>query len=157
MKKTISLLLVLVMCLALCACGAPKITAETVEKAFESCEGTLELETSGDKVTGFTYTVQGVNADDLVDKSYAREAIASILTGDTSKITVGQIKVGKGLLALMAVEVLFNGDDKDFSSSALVEKLLSAASDGTTLEYGEWKVSVEVKLDTDSIVIKAAS
>jgi hypothetical protein len=51
MKKALSLLLVLVMCLSLCACGAPK----TFEEAVTMAEAKLE-EWDSQKYNGYRYT-----------------------------------------------------------------------------------------------------
>ena len=157
MKKVMSMLMVLVMCLSLCACGGNELTAAKVEEALADCNGTLNMETSGDKVTSFTYVVEGVNAEDLVDKAYSRKAIANVLSGDTSKITLGQVKVSKAIAPLMKIEVLFNGDSDNFDANAFVEKILGIICDGNTAEYDGWVVTAEVDQASDSILIKAVS
>lgn len=156
MKKTISLLLALVMCLSLGACGGTKLTVAKVEAALADCDGTLKMETSGNKVTGFTYTVESINAEDLVDRGYTREAIVTVLTGDPSKITLGQVRVSRAITPLMGIETLFTGDD-DFDADAFVEKILDIACDGKTADYNGWSVSAEVDQENDCIVIAVAS
>ena len=160
MKKKISLILALVLCLTLCfsACSSAKnLTKAEVKEALADCDGTLDLETSGDRVTGFTYVVKGVNADDLLDKNYTRKAIADVLSGDTSKITFGQVKVSKAVSPLMNIDVLLGGDQGDFNSDAFVEKILGIACDGKTAEYNGWTVSAVVDQENDSITIKVVS
>ena len=157
MKKVLSMILALIMCLSLCACGGTKLTAAEVNEALANCDGILNLETSGNNVTGFTYVVEGVNAEYLVDKEYTREAIEAVLTGDTSQITFGQIKVCKAIAPLMSIEALLSGVDDNFSSNAFIKKILSITCDGKTVEYDGWAVSVEVDHDNDSIIIKVVS
>lgn len=154
MKKVLSLLLATVLCLSLCACGgAVKLTAKEVESALADCKGTLNLETSGNNVIGFTYVVEGVNADDLVKKEYTREAIRTILSGDTSKTTLGQVRVGKAISPLMSIDVLLGGDEKEFNSEAFIEKMLDIACDGDSVNYGDWTVYAVVSQKKDSITI----
>ena len=158
MKKLMSLILVLILCLSLCACGgSSKLTAADVEEALSECDGTLNLETSGDEVTGFTFTVEGVNADDLVDKKYSRDAINAILSGDTANTTYGQYKVCKGFLPLMSIEVLFGGNEKNFNSGAFIEKLLGIVCDGNSAQYDGWVVTAKVDQGSDSITISVNS
>lgn len=158
MKKYIALILVLVLCLSLCACGgSAKLTAGDVKEALADCDGTLNVETSGDNVTSFTYVVEGVNADDLVDKEYSRNAIATVLTGDSSKITLGHLKVSKAISPLMSIDVLLGGNEDDFNSDAFVDKILGIICDGKTAEYNGWTVSATVDQDSDSITILVIS
>lgn len=158
MKKAISLVLAMVMLLCLCACGAGKITESAIREAMADCDGKLTVEGPADDVTGFTYVLEGVNAEDLVDKNYCQEAIAAILSGDTSVITIGHIKVSKAISALMAVDLLLSGEDEgSFDSSAYVNTLLGIICDGKSQNYGNWTVSVTVNKEADSITIKVAS
>ncbi len=158
MKKTISLLVAFVMCLSLCACGGKaKLTTADVEEALVDCDGTLNLETSGDNVISFTYVVEEVNADDLVDKEYSRNAIAAILAEDNSKITMGQIMVSRAIQPLMNINALLNNDQDDFKADAFVEEILGIICDGKTVEYNGWAVSTEVDQDGDKLTISVIS
>ncbi len=158
MKKFLSLIMVLTIMLSICACGSKaKLTTADVEEAFVDCHGTLNLETSGDNVTSFTYVVEGVNADDLMDKEYSHNAIAAILTGDASKITMGQVMVANAISPLMNIDVLLGGDKDDFNSDAFVGKILGIICDGKTAEYDGWAVSAEVDQDSDNITISVVS
>lgn len=158
MKRTFFALLVVALCLCLCACGgAKKLTAQEVETAMAECNGTLNLETSGDQVTGFTYVVEDINADDLMDKSYARDAVMAMASGDTANITFGQYKVTKAFLPLMSIEALLGDDGDDFSATALIEKLLGVICEGNTIRYDGWTVSATVDQAGDSITIRVAS
>lgn len=157
MKKVISLLLALVLCLSLCACySGKKLTTTDVEEALVNCDGTLNMETSGDKVTSFTYVVENVNADDLMDKEYTRKAIYAMLSGDTSKITIGQLQVCKAISPLVNIEALFESED-DFDAEAFVGKMLSIVCDAKTVEYDGWAVFTKVDQDNDRIVINVVS
>ena len=158
MKKVISLLLVFALCLSLCACGGgKKITAKAVEEAVADCDGTLNMDASGDKVTGFTYVVEDVNADDLMDKDYCRTAMSNVLSGDTSKITFGQIKVSKAISAVMCVEGLFASEKENSDVSGFVDTILGMICNGNTADHGDWTVSVDVDQANDSITIHANS
>lgn len=67
MKKAISLLLALVMCLSLCACGGGNDTPETTEASPKSSE--LKV---GDTATGqlFDITIQSVEAIDKIENGF---------------------------------------------------------------------------------------
>ena len=157
MIKTISLILTLVLCLSLTACGAATLTTTKVEQALADCDGKLDMQTSGDKVTGFTYTVEGVNAKDLVDKKYSRKAVDAVMAGDPDKITFGQWKAAKAIAPLMSIDVLLGGDKGNFNSNAFIEKLLGVICDGKTVEYDGWAVSAKADQDSDSITISVVS
>ena len=158
MKKKLSLLLAVSMCLCLCACGSStKLSVSDVNEAFADCDGTLETETSGDSVTSFTYVVEGVNADNLVDREYTLEAIESIMSGDTSKVTMGQYMVSKAVLPVMSIEVLLGGEEENFVTDAFLNRILSIVCDGGTVEYDGWSVSSSVDIANDSITIYAVS
>ena len=158
MKKVFSVILALVMCLSLCACsGGLKLSAEDVEEALADCEGTLDLETSDNNVTSFTFVIEDVNADDLVNKEYLIEAITTILEGDTSKVTLGQVNACKAVIALFNINNLFTKEDDDSDALALVEKTTGIICDGNTVEYDGWSVSSKVDLNSDRITIMVDS
>ena len=156
MKKIMSLVLVIAMCLSLCACGATLPVAD-VEEALADCDGTLNLETSGDGVKSFTFVAEGVNAKSIVDKEYTREAITTLMTGDFSKITVGQINASKAIYPVMCIDALLNGDSEDFDSNMFVEDILNIICDGNTAQYDGWKVSAVVDQENNSITITVSS
>ncbi len=158
MKKAISLLLALVLCLSLCACGTAKLTTAEVEQALADCDGKLDMQASGDNVTGFTYTVEGVNADELTDRNYSRNAINTVLGGDTSKITIGQLKVAKAVSPIMSIITLLDsGKEGDFNTEAFTESLLDIMCDGKVAQYNGWEVSAQIDQTSDSIIISVVS
>ena len=159
MKKLLAFNLAIVLCLSLCACGGPKqYTPAQVEEALSQCTGTLEMETSGDYVTSFTYVVEDVNAEDLLDREYAKEAITAVLAGDIGNITFGQVKVCTAIMPLMSLDVLFEGtSDAEFEEEAFVDKMLDIACDGKSMTSNGWTVTAEVDVENDTITIHAAS
>lgn len=157
MKKAVSLLLSIGMCLCLCACGSVNLSVADVTEAFADCDGTLETETSGNNVTSFTYVVEGVNADSLLDREYIREAVEAIMDGDASQITMGQLMVSKAVLPVMSIDVLLGEEEENFSSDAFLEKIIGIICDGNMVEYDGWNVSTSVDVSNDSITIYAVS
>lgn len=158
MKKAISLMLTLLLCLTLCACGGGgiQLTTEEVEAAFDDGGGTLEMKTSGTKVKGFTYVVEGLDTENLSDADYCRTAIYNILSGDTSKITVGQIKVSRAFTPVICAATLFE-QDESFDASAFTESVLSIVCDGKTVDYDGWKLSAQIDWSSGNITVSAKS
>lgn len=158
MKRVISLALVVVLCLSLCACGgAVKLTEEKVKNALADCEGALSMEKAGKKVVSFTYVVKDINADDLMDRQYTYKAISLLASGNTGKMTFGHFKVLNAVLPLLQIDVLLGGNKKIEYVDVMVDKVLGIICDGKTENYGGWTVSAVVDQDADSITIKVVS
>lgn len=157
MKKLIALLMAVVLCLSLCACGNTKLTVAEVEDALADCDGTLNLDTSGDSVTGFTYKVEDVNADDLTDKSYVRDSVTMLLNGNAQDMTYGQYKVARAAYVVVAIEVLFEGNNADFNADAFTEKTLGIICDGNTVKYDNWHISADIDTTNDCMTISVVS
>ena len=75
MKKTISLLLALVMCLSLCACGGGNNTSETTEAPIEETKITKE-----ELLSTATPMTQDIVEQILADKNYAKTLISNTYT-----------------------------------------------------------------------------
>lgn len=166
MKKNIAILLAFLMCLSLCACGGQnekieftgkKITVADIETALKSCDGTLNVETSDEYVTEFTYVVEDISADYLEDREFTREAFYTILSGDTSNVTGLQIDVAQAFSAVMCIDDLLSEESGTFDIEILVDRVLDIICDGTTANYNGWKVSSKIDHDDDSITIKVTS
>lgn len=138
-------------------CGSVNLSVADVTEAFADCDGTLETETSGNNVTSFTYVVEGVNADSLLDREYIREAVEAIMDGDASQITMGQLMVSKAVLPVMSIDVLLGEEEENFSSDDFLEKIIGIICDGNMVEYDGWNVSTSVDVSNDSITIYAVS
>lgn len=157
MKKFLSMVLTLVLCLSLCACGGPvKLTEEKITNALANCEGTLNLESSGRKVVAFTYVVEEVNAEELVDRSYTYKAVAAATAGKTSQMTYNQFEVVKAFTPLLAIDVLVTGGEET-DLDATMDRLLGIICDGNTENYDGWKVSAVVDQENNSLIIKVVS
>lgn len=157
MRKGLCLFLALILCLSLCACGNTKLTAAEVEEALADCDGTLNLNASGDKLTGFTYKVEDVNADDLTDKSYVRDAVTMLLNGNTQDMTFGQYKVTRAAYAVFAIEALFEGENADFNADTFLEKTLGIICAGNTVKYDSWHISADIDTINDCMTISVVS
>ena len=158
MKKILAMVLALVLCLSLCACGGTrKLTEEEITSELADCKGTLNLETRGKKVVSFTYVVEDVNANHLIDRQYTYKAMALFIAGDTAKMTLGQFKVIRPVTPLLHIDRLLAGNHKIESLDMMVNDILDIICDGSTVNYGGWKVSAVVDLDADSITIKVVS
>lgn len=158
MKKILAMMMALMMCLSLCACGGTaKLTEAEVTNALADCDGVLNVETDGSNVVGFTYVVEEVNADDLIDKDYTREAVDALLSGKVSEMTFGQFKVSKAFSPLVCIEALLTGESDDFDANTMTDKLLGVICDGKTAEYDNWKLSAVVDQENDSMTISVVS
>ncbi|MGM9601984.1 MAG: hypothetical protein ACI3W5_10470 [Faecousia sp.] len=154
MKRLVSIILAVVLCLSLAACsGGTKLTEKEITDALADCKGTLNVEKEGSEVIGFTFVVEKVNAKDLVNKSYSRKAIEAVAAGDMQTVTIGQVKVSKAFAALMAIDTLLEKEEGDFNSNAFVEKILAIACDGKSQQYDGWTVSAKVDQESDSMTI----
>jgi len=158
MKKVITLFLVFAVCLSLCACGnnknsSPKLTITAVEEALADTNGKLDMETSGEHVTSFTYIMEDVNVDDLSDREYTINAINELLTGNQSKITLNQVKVCGPVVATMGIVSLLNDSDSENVSEEYLDMIFDVACNNETIEINGWTVSSQMDLDNDSIII----
>ncbi len=143
------------MCLTLCACGdgGVQLTTDEVEAAFDDVDGTLDMKTSGKYVRSFTYTVDELDTKNLSDAAYCKTAIYNILSGDTSKITGGQVKVSRAFTPVFCAATLF-GQDESFDASTFIESVLSIVCDGKTVDYDElelWQQVTFERKQSDSI------
>lgn len=156
MKKVISLTLTLLLCLTLCACGGGgiQLTTDEVEAAFGDVDGMLDMKTSGKYVRSFTYTVDELDTEKLSDAAYCKTAIYNILSGDTSKITGGQVKVSRAFTPVICAATLFE-QDESFDASAFIESVLSIVCDGKTVDYDGWKLSAQIDWSSGSITVSA--
>lgn len=167
MKKLISiLLLICTLTICLSSCGnngndennnndnRVKITESAIRSKLSDEDGTLTIEGASDDVMSLTYVVTNINASKLIDKSYTREAVNTLLT-DSSKITYGELKVCNAFSATSNVVSLFTNDDSEFDSNAYTDEILSIICDASTKTYGDWKVSATIDKDADSITIVA--
>ena len=151
MKRTLAIFMVLVL-FFLCACGAVKLTPAEVEDAFGGSNYTLEMETSGDKVKSFTIVVEEVNAENLVDRQYAYEAIYTLLA-DSSQLTGYQYDVCLAFVPLMEIQQLFGVgmDEENFDPEEYVEGLMDVICDEKAVTYSGWKVTPEIDQARNSI------
>ena len=153
-KKTISFVLILVLCISFSACGGKvKLTTTDVETALADRPGTLDIETSGDNVKRFTYTADNINAEGLIDREYSLEAIALLSSGNTSEMSPNHLYVCNAFLDLMCIDGLFRDNEDEFDTLEYVEELLDVICDGKTLQYDGWSISTDVNQDSDSITI----
>ena len=159
MKKVLVFVLVAVLCVSMCSCfsGAKKITVAEVESKLSSENGDLDMETKGDYVTGFTYTVEEVNSEKMSDKSYVREAIYLLASENSDQITINQLDACRAAVNVMSVVALLTEDEGDFNAEQWVEDILEIACDGKTAEYNGWTVSVSVDTVNDTATIIAKS
>ena len=167
MKKIISIVLVVFMLtLSLAACGGKdnsaekgsgiKLTEAEIRSELAENSGTLTIEGESDNVTSFTFVVNNVNASNLVNKEFTREAVNVLLT-NSSKIPYGQLKACNGFNAVMAVCGLFEEDEGDFDANAFTETVLSIICNNQKQTYENWTVSATVNTADDSITVSAVS
>ena len=161
MKKAISLVLALVLCIGLCACSkeaavdtptAKKLSVSEVKTALDGNGWQLDIQSAGDQVTRFTVTISSINAENLLDKSYARNAINHLLQGVARP---QEYQVCMGILPVMQVISIFDKTSQE--TDAFYEKVLSVICDGKVLEYDGWSISSSVNQSTDSITITATT
>ncbi|MBQ4349114.1 MAG: hypothetical protein IJC79_05820 [Clostridia bacterium] len=157
MKKSIILLLTVVLCLALCACGTTQnFSVADLEKSLEGKNGVLNVETSGKTIKEFTYVVKDVNAEKLYDKSFCEKTFYEVLKGNTMNLTYNELKSMGAFIPLMSiVNLLENSDDTEFDYIQYTEELLGIVCDGNTQKYNEWSVSADIDVANDSITILA--
>ena len=160
--------LVLVVCVSvLASCGkkddgsAEKnkiiVTEAQINEKLSDSDGELTIEGSYDNVTSFTYVVSGVDASNLSNKTFIKNAVTVLLT-DSSQLTFGQYKVCKAFSAVMYTCDLFDkDDDADFDSDEYIDEILAILCDGTDKTYENWTVSAKVNVSEDSITVSAVS
>ncbi|MBQ7296295.1 MAG: hypothetical protein IJW86_08935 [Clostridia bacterium] len=157
MKKSIILLLTVILCLTLCACGTTQnFSVADLEKSLEGKNGVLNVETSGKTIKEFTYVVEDINAEKLSDKSFCENAFYEVLNGNTMNLTYNELKSMGAFIPLMSiVNLLKNSDDAEFDYRQYTEELLGIVCDGNTQKYNEWSVSADIDVVNDSITILA--
>ena len=153
MKKILTVVFAMLLCLSLISCGNLKLSESDVTSALENCGGTLDMTTEGGSVSEFTYVVTKVNADDLTDKGYAREAMDATLSGNTSSMTYGQYQAAKAMLPIISILALLEGDSDDFDANAFINDVLSIICDGKTVTVKNWEVSSSLDTGSDKITI----
>lgn len=165
MKKIISVLLIIfVTAVSMISCGNTeeepvketgiKITEEQVRSALSDSEGTLTIDGPSDDVSAITFIVEDINASNLIDKGFTREAVNTLLE-DSSKITYGEFKACNAFSAAMSVCGIFEEDSDNFNSSEYTETILSIICDNETKSYENWTVSSIVNVEDDTITITA--
>ena len=167
-KRLVALLLVICsFALVLTACGegsssggasSKKLTEETIKSELADSEGeldgTLTIEDgSPENVKAFTYVVKGINASDLLNKTYAKKATNVLLT-NPNNLTYAQLKVCNGISAMMGVVGIFY-EDENFNAEDYIDEILSIICDGNSKTYGDWTVSANVNKSSDSLTIEA--
>lgn len=156
MKKILAVLLTLVMCASICACGAKNITVAEVEEAFEAYDGTLDIKTSvGDNVKSFTFKREAFYVEKLTDKNYVREAYSTGLRLDP-KTTFAQSEVVYAIFPLPALLCLLDDRFDNVVLGDYDEIFLDIACDGKNNKYNGWRVSIELNKDDDTVTYKAS-
>lgn len=162
MKKIISiLLLICTLTLCLASCGKTdenKITEEFIISKLSDSEGELDgtltiTNGTSDKVLAFNYVVTGINAEELMDKNFTKNAFQKLLSNPGS-ITLRELMVCNAFNATMQVVSIFY-EDENFDSNRYIDEILSIICDRNTKAYENWTISAFVDQTSDSITIKA--
>ena len=160
MKKSIALILALIICFTFCACGGKgkTVTEAEVIAAMEDCDGTLDVVKNGDKVTSFTYFLENLDGDLLGNKREFKDAIILLLNGNGAKLTYGEFKTTYAFTAAMAIHSLLdNSKDDSFDADAYTDKLLGVICEGKTIDVGGWTVYAKTDVSAESITFYAES
>ena len=161
MKKNAVFAILLVLTLLLTACGgsdkAKTITTADLNKALESYEITVDFVADGDKVSQFTITASGVNADDLINRDYVKEAY-DLIMNDPGKSTFGHYKVLTGFGPVMGgLGLIDTTKDGEFSESAFIDEVLDIVCDGKAHTEAGWAITAKVDIENDTITITGIS
>ena len=134
-----------------------KLTVAEIQAVLTEEDGTLTTSGASDNVTSFTFVVTSINASNLMDKTFTRKAVTTLLT-DSSKVTYGQFKACNAFIAVMnSVSLVSESDDEEFNANDYIEEILSIICDGTSKTYGNWTISATVNTAADSITVSATS
>lgn len=157
MKKRLILILAIVLILSILVSlfSFRGLTPKKVEKAMEGLGGTLNMETTGNKVSSFTYEVKGVNAEKLMDANYCREALL-LVSSNSGKVTMNHLYATKALIATMsAVALLKNKNDSNVAD--YIEEVLAIVCNGKHVTYNGWTLYTSVNIPNNSITISVSS
>lgn len=155
MKRGVFLVLALVMCFVLTACGNANLTVSQVEEAFSDVKGTLDMESSGDQVIGFTFTVECLGAEELTERNYCLEAMNEALTKDTNDVKIKHLYAVRAIAAVMSAENLITGEESDFEVESYVNQTLDILCDGKDVQLKNWKIWTEIDAENNTVTISA--
>ena len=154
-KSIISLALLLTLSVTLLCSCALRLTEAEIKEVLADTEGTLTI-TEGDAndVMAFEYLLTDVNAKELVNKNYTREAVG-IMRDNALNLSYAQFKACKAFLAIVAINSLVNDDNASYNSEAYIESVLEVISEGRKLKDNGWTIRATVDVEADSITIYA--
>ena len=153
-KSIISLALLLTLCVTL-LCSCVKLNEADIKAVLADTEGTLTItEGDADDVKAFEYLLTDVNAKELVNKNYTREAVG-IMRDNALNLSYSQFKACKAFLAIVAINSLINDDNASYNSEAYIESVLEVISEGRKLKDNGWTITATVDVEADSITIYA--
>lgn len=155
MKRGVFLVLALVMCFVLTACGNANLTVSQVEEAFADVNGTLDMESSGNQVTGFTFTVECRGAGELAERNYCLEAMNEALTKDTNDVKIKHLYAVRAIAAVMSAENLITGEEADFEVENYVNRTLDILCDGDVVQLKNWMIWTEIDAENNTVTISA--
>ncbi len=161
-KKNALLIILLVLTMLLSACGnssdkAKTITASDLNSALSSYEVELEVVESDKKVTQFTITASGVNADQLLDAAYVKEAY-NLIMNDPVKSTYGHYKALCGFGPVMSVLAIIDTTaDGDFDEDAFFNEVIDVICNGKAHTEAGWTITAKVDTANDTITITGIS
>ncbi len=164
MKRVISLLLALVICLSLCACGGNKLELDADDVRYEFKKITqagldldLDIEESKGKVKSFVCTIDDIDVTGLQDEDYIWEAVDAVQSGDTSRLTRGKVDVASVFVAFMSIDTLLLPEIETRLTDDVVDWMITVVYDGKTVKWNGWKVSAEVDEDNNCVTISVVS
>ena len=170
MKSVAVLCITLVMCI-LCfwGCDTEKQSNKTIteaeiksateaeiKSALTDFDGTLTIEGDAENVKSFQYVLTDINAENLIDKNYTKNAVNTMLN-NSSQLTFGEYKVCKAFGAVMAIAEIFIEDLDNYDANALIDELLGIICNGKSQEYNGWTISASVDQKSNSITVYATS
>ena len=161
MKKNALFAILLALTLLLTACGgsdkAKTITTADLNNALDAYEVTVDTVADGDKVSRFTITASGVNADDLLNRDYVKEAY-DLIMNDPGKSTFGHYKALTGFGPVMEILGLIDTTkDGEFNESAFLDEVLDVVCDGKAHTEAGWTITAKVDTENDTIIITGIS
>ena len=153
MKKLLSLLLAVILCFSLCACGATQdLNVTDLEKSLEGQSGVLDIEYSGKTIKKFTYIIENVDTQKLSDKNFCENAFYKVLSGNTASLTYSDfLSMGVFVSLMSIVNILYSSEE--FNAVQYTEEMLSIICDGNTQKYNDWSVSAEKDEVNNSVTI----
>ncbi len=166
MKRLFSLLVVIILCFSVCACGKKAdnsgnkptktilVSKEELEAGFEGCEGQLDWDTDDDYgMARFRKTIKDINAEKVLDKNFAKAALTVYLQtpSDTNE---EQAQVCSAYNGIICLQKLFEYNTNNFSTEEYIDDLITTVCDKKQVQYNNWIITIEIDTESDRIIIE---